>query len=550
MSDQQLVQPQLRTAPTDPGLASTPVPVDLLTDTVRRLRVACVVWMALWIIGILVNHLVVPKLGLAPGQVVGWPRVADVLAAVCILVSILVYRFAPIACQRAETLVDLGIAYEVVLAFSIGVINQWNPQVLAGRVSWICVLVLLYPMIVPGPPKKILLGSLVAASMDPVGLIIARLRGLEVPPMSALVWTYLPNYICAGLAVIPSHILSRLSRQVSRAREMGSYQLGDLIGQGGMGEVWHARHRLLARPAAIKLIKADRFSDEGGSALRLALQRFRREAEAAASLRSPHTIQLYDFGLTADSRFYLVMEFLDGVDLESLVRRFGPQPPRRVIHLLRQACQSLAEAHAAGLVHRDIKPANLHLCHLGLEYDFVKVLDFGLVKHETGSASAQTLMSGPGITAGTPAYMPPELLTGEPIDGRLDLYSLGCVGYFLLTGELVFEADSALRMIGQHLRAEPIPPSIRSGRAVPVELERIILECLAKEPAGRPAGAAELALRLSAVDLPPWTPEEAQAWWETNLGASPATSPVVFPDPLSSRLEVALGGQTASARQK
>jgi tRNA A-37 threonylcarbamoyl transferase component Bud32 len=550
MSDQQLVQPQLRTAPTDQGLASTPVPVDLLTDTVRRLRVACVVWMALWIIGILVNHLVVPRLGLASGQVVAWPRVADVLAAVCILVSILVYRFAPIACQRAETLVDLGIAYEVVLAFSIGVINQWNPQVLAGRLSWICVLVLLYPMIVPGPPKKILLGSLVAASMDPVGLIIARLRGLDVPPMSALVWTYLPNYICAGLAVIPSHILSRLSRQVSRAREMGSYQLGDLIGQGGMGEVWHARHRLLARPAAIKLIKADRFSDEGGSALRLALQRFRREAEAAASLRSPHTIQLYDFGLTADSRFYLVMEFLDGVDLESLVRRFGPQPPRRVIHLLRQACHSLAEAHAAGLVHRDIKPANLHLCHLGLEYDFVKVLDFGLVKHETGSASAQTLMSGPGITAGTPAYMPPELLTGEPIDGRLDLYSLGCVGYFLLTGELVFEADSALRMIGQHLRAEPIPPSIRSGRAVPAELERIILECLAKEPPGRPAGAAELALRLTAVDLPPWTPEEAQAWWEANLGASPAASPVVFPDPLSSRLEVTLGGQTASARQK
>jgi eukaryotic-like serine/threonine-protein kinase len=549
MSDPQLVQPHLRSAPTDSG-PTTPIPGDLLTDTARRLRIACVVWAVLWTIGILVNHLVVPRLGLAPGQVVDWPRVADVLAAVCILASILVYRFAPIACQRAETLVDLGIVYEVVLAFSIGVINQWNPQVLlAGRLSWICVLVLLYPMIVPGPPKKILLGSLVAASMDPVGLVIARLRGLDVPPMSALIWTYLPNYICAGLAVIPSHILARLSRQVSRAREMGSYQLGELIGQGGMGEVWHARHRLLARPAAIKLIRAERLFDDA-SGLRLALQRFRREAEAAASLRSPHTIQLYDFGLAADGRFYLVMEFLNGVDLESLVRRFGPQPPRRVIHLLRQACHSLAEAHAAGLVHRDIKPANLHLCHLGLEYDFVKVLDFGLVKHETGSASAQTLMSGPGITAGTPAYMAPELLTGEPIDGRLDLYSLGCVGYFLLSGELVFEADSALRMIGQHLRAEPIPPSIRSGRPIPAELEHIVLQCLAKEPTGRPAGAAELALRLTAVDSPPWTPEEAQAWWEANLGVSAAASPVVFPDPLSTRVEVALGGQAASARQQ
>ena len=550
MSDPQLVQPQLRTAPTDPGHGTTPVPGDFLTDTVRRLRAACVVWMVLWAIGIVVNHLVFPRLHLGPGEAVPWPRIADVLAAACMVVSILVYRYAPIACKRAETLVNLGIAYEVVLALAIGVINQWELHILGGRLSWICVLVLLHPMIVPGPPKKILLGSLIAASMDPVGLAIARVRGLDLPPMSALVWAYLPNYICAGLAVIPSHILSRLSRQVSRAREMGSYQLGELIGQGGMGEVWHARHRLLARPAAIKLIKAVRLFDEDASGPRLALQRFRREAEAAASLRSPHTIQLYDFGLAADGRFYLVMEFLDGVDLESLVRRFGPQPPRRVIHLLRQACHSLAEAHSVGLVHRDIKPANLHLCHLGLDYDFVKVLDFGLVKHDTASTTAQTLLSGPGITAGTPAYMPPELLTGDPIDGRLDLYSLGCVGYFLLTGELVFEADSALRMIGQHLRAEPIPPSIRSGRTVPEELERLVLECLAKEPTGRPAGAEELARRLAAVDLPAWTAEEAQAWWQANLGASPATSPVVFPDPLSTRVEVALGGEASSARQK
>ncbi len=546
MSDPQLVHPQLRTPPSEPGTTPTPVPGDLLTDTVRRLRVACVVWMVLWTGGIVVNHLVFPRLRLLPGQAVIWPWIADVLAVACVVVSILVYRYAPVACKRAETLVNLGIAYEVVLALAIGVINQWELQVLGGRLSWICVLVLLHPMIVPGPPKKILLGSLIAASMDPVGLAIARLRGLHLPPMSALVWAYVPNYICAGLAVIPSHILARLSRQVSRAREMGSYQLGDLIGKGGMGEVWHARHRLLARPAAIKLIRAERlFDDDTRSGL--VLQRFRREAEAAASLRSPHTIQLYDFGLTADGQFYLVMEFLEGVDFESLVRRFGPQPPRRVIHLLKQACHSLAEAHAAGLVHRDIKPANLHLCHLGLEFDFIKVLDFGLVKHETGSASAQTLMSGPGITAGTPAYMAPELLTGDPIDGRLDLYSLGCVGYFLLTGKLVFEADTALLMIGQHLRAEPVPPSIRSGRPVPEELERLILDCLAKAPAGRPSGAAELARRLDALNLPPWTAKEAQAWWEANLGTSPTASSVVFSDPLSTRVEVVLGRQNASA---
>ena len=192
-------------------------------------------------------------------------------------------------------------------------------------------------------------------------------------------------------------------------------------------------------------------------------------------------------------------------------------------------------------MHRDIQPANLHLCGLGLEYDFVKVLDFGLVKHDTRSASAQTLLSGPGMTSGTPAYMAPELVSGEPIDGRLDLYSLGCAGYFLLTGELVFEADSALRMIGQHLQAAPIPPSIRSGRAVPEELDRIILACLAKEPAGRPGSATELSNRLAAVDLVPWSPQEAQSWWETNLGAPVPASPVVFPAPSTSRVEVAPG---------
>ncbi len=237
-----------------------------------------------------------------------------------------------------------------------------------------------------------------------------------------------------------------------------------------------------------------------------------------------------------DSRFYLVMELLDGIDLESLVRRFGPQPPGRVIHLLRQVCQSLAEAHSAGLVHRDIKPSNLYLCHLGLEYDFAKVLDFGLVKHETACMSAQTLVTGPEMTAGTPAYMPPEFVTGEAIDGRLDLYALGCVGYFLLTGLLVFEADSAVRMIGQHLRAEPVPPSIRSGRTIPEELDRVIVACLAKQPASRPATAEALERRLAAIESAPWSQEEARAWWNTNMRSSVPTSPVVFSTPRTTRI--------------
>ena len=537
MSDFRLIEPQLRSTPTDSEPITPSVPDDILADAVRRLRLASVVWMALWATAVIFNHFYAPWLHLPTSQFVPWSLVADVLAVGCMVVSALVYWYAPRACERPETLINVAIGYELVLALTIGVINQWEPRVLVGRLSWICVLILLYPMIVPIPARKALIGSLLAATMDPVGLLLAQLRGMELPALDTLAWAYLPNYICAGLAVIPSVVLSRLSHKVSRAREMGSYRLAGLIGKGGMGEVWHARHRLLARPAAIKLIRAERISAGNLDAERLAVQRFRREAEAAASLRSPHTIQLYDFGQMDDSRFYLVMELLDGIDLESLVRRFGPQPPGRVIHLLRQVCLSLAEAHSAGLVHRDIKPSNLYLCHLGLEYDFVKVLDFGLVKHETACASAQTLVTGPELVAGTPAYMAPEFVTGEPIDGRLDLYALGCVGYFLLTGLLVFDADSPVRMIGQHLRTEPVPPSTRSGRSIPEELDRVIVACLAKQPVRRPASAEALESRLAAIESAPWSQEEARAWWNTSMRPSMPSSPVVFSTPGTTRIE-------------
>ncbi|HEX3274218.1 MAG TPA: serine/threonine-protein kinase [Gemmatimonadales bacterium] len=541
-----LIQPQFHTAPTEAPPAVTPVPGDLLADSLGRLRAACVVWAVLWTTAILVNHLVLPRLSLARGEVIPWPPVADGLAALCIAASVLVYRYAGRFCRQPGTLVNLSLAYEVVLAAAIGLINQWQPEVLAGRLSWICALVLLQPSIVPGPTRKILVASLVAASMDPLGLVIAALRGIALPPLGALIWAYLPNYVCAVLAVVPSQVLARMSRQVRRAREMGSYRLGALIGEGGMGQVWQAHHHLLARPAAIKLIRPERGLDGTDGIPQVAVQRFRREAEAAASLRSPHTIQLYDFGVTADGRFYLVMELLDGIDLESLVRRFGPQPPRRVIHLLRQACASLAEAHARNLVHRDIKPANIHVCRLGLEYDFVKVLDFGLAKHDTAAASAQTLLSGPGLTPGTPAYMAPEMAMGEAIDGRLDLYALGCVGYFLLTGAMVFEADSAVVMISRHLQAAPIPPSIRSGRPVPEALEQIVLACLAKEPRERPPDATELSGRLEAIELAPWTQLEAQVWWEDNLGPArlAAESEALTASP--GRVTVAVGRSDSS----
>jgi serine/threonine protein kinase len=415
-------------------------------------------------------------------------------------------------------LATIAIAYQVSLAFAIGVINQWQPVALAGRLSWICVVILIFPLLVPGSPRKVLIGSLLAATMDPVGLMIARTRGLELPPTTLLVWTYLPNYICAILAVLPSRILAHLGRKVSRARQFGSYRLVERIGRGGMGEVWRAEHQLFARPAAIKLIGAHPLL-KGSDAV--AEERFRREAQVAAGLRSPHTIQLYDFGITRDRRLYYVMELLDGCDLDSLVGRYGAQPPARVAHILRQACRSLAEAHAAGLVHRDIKPANLYIGRVGLEYDFVKVLDFGLVKQQAGMPDADVQLTAPEAMSGTPAFIAPEMAAGEAVDSRADLYALGCVGYFLLTGALVFEGENAMQLILKHIRAEPVPPSVRLGRPVPAALERLLMGCLEKDPADRPWEAAMLADALGDAGAEEWTQGAARLWWETEFTPAP-----------------------------
>jgi serine/threonine-protein kinase len=534
MSVPRILDPRPITSPTGVGTASVPLPDDLALEAAGRLRIACLVFSALWVILLVVNHLVAPYLGLPADQVIQWPLIADMLAVGSLALSLVVYRLAPRAAGVGGRLFTVAIGYEVSMAFAIGVINQWQPVALAGRLSWLCVLILIFPSLVPAPPRKVLLGSVLAASMDPVGLLIAQARGLELPSLALLVWAYLPNYICAGLSVVPSKVITHLGRRVSRARQLGSYRLVERIGRGGMGEVWKAEHQLFARPAAIKLITGHGML-EGSS--RIAEERFRREAEAAAGLRSPHTIQLYDFGITRDRRLYYVMELLEGSDLESLVTRYGPQPPARVASILRQACGSLAEAHAGGLVHRDIKPANLHIGRIGLEYDFVKVLDFGLVKGEGRWLRQDVRLTAPESLSGTPAYMAPEMAAGEGVDFRADLYALGCVGYFLLTGSLVFEGENALQLVLKHIQAEPVPPSVRLGRPVPEALERVILNCLAKAPGARPADAATLAGALTGAGADGWTQSDAKLWWETTFTPKPSTDARVAP--LTEFLEVA-----------
>jgi len=532
MRHSRLVSPTLRSSEsvvtTRPDGSSGP----LDGSAVVRLRIASVVWGALWLLLGLVNkHLIAPSLAIPADSGIPWTPAADALAVLCVTLSAVVFFLAPRLANEPSRLVNVALGFEIVLAFAIAVIDQWEPRVIEGRLSWICVLVIMQPAIVPSPPAKTLAASLIAASMDPLGLYFAHLRGVDLPPLTLLAWACLPTYLCALLAIVPSAVIHRLSRQVSKAREMGSYRLGELIDRGAMGEVWRARHRLLARPAAIKLLRPELLSGFDPDREAATLRRFLREADAAASLQCPHSVQLYDFGVTREREMYLVMELLDGITLEHLVRRFGPQPAARVTHIMGQVCLSLAEAHGRGLLHRDIKPANIQLCRLGLEFDFVKVVDFGLVKPIGADASEQTMVTSPEAVTGTPAYMAPEAVSGEAPDGRADLYSLGCVAYYLLTGSLVFPAQTPIQMILMHAQAQPEPPSARAGGPVPTGLECLVMACLAKDPNQRPRSADQLAEELRRCGTEAWSQANAREWWEQHLpnehelGAVEATAP-------------------------
>jgi len=279
-----------------------------------------------------------------------------------------------------------------------------------------------------------------------------------------------------------------------------------------MGEVWVARHRMLARPAAVKLIRPELLGHDQHSRDRV-MRRFEREATATAALRSTHTIDVYDFGVTEDGAFFYVMEFLEGLNLDAIVRRFGPVGPGRTIYLMRQVCHSLGEAHARGLIHRDIKPANIFSSRLGPDCDFVKVLDFGLVKETTDEGSRPDA-TAPGGAAGTPAFMAPEMALGSPdVDGRADIYALGCVAYWLLTGQPVFKGTTPVATILSHVREVPVAPSSRMETPVPAALDALILDCLAKDPAARPQTTDEVVARLDAIAVVPWTHADARRWW-------------------------------------
>src|SRR5215218_5525912 len=353
-----------------------------------------------------------------------------------------------------------GIGFVVAPGFlSIMTVND-EGQILQVLLA-LTVTVMIRAILVPSRPGRTMLLTALAF-LPTVVVCIARHHPTALLPgftpsyqkqymtLNTVLWSVLG----ITLATITSRVTYGLRRQVAEANELGQYVLEEKIGGGGMGEVWRARHRLLIRPAAIKLIRPQTSGDA-----ELLLRRFEREARATAALKSPHTVQLYDFGATEDGRLYYVMELLEGLDLDTLVRQHGPVPAERVVHILRQVCSSLQDAHQNGLVHRDIKPANVVVSRAGTTFDFAKVLDFGLVKldperkaeAERKAEGDAVKLTSDGSTSGTPAFMAPEVVLGAAdTDHRVDLYALGCVGYWLLTGKLVFGGKNVVEVMFHH----------------------------------------------------------------------------------------------------
>jgi len=326
--------------------------------------------------------------------------------------------------------------------------------------------------------------------------------GAAIPTVITAVWWTVTTLIC----VAASRVIYGLRKQVDDAEQLGQYTLEEKLGEGAMGVVYRARHAMLARPTAVKLLMPDKVGEAD-------LARFEREVQLTAQLTHPHTVTIFDYGRTPDGIFYYAMELLEGAALDRIIEVGGPQEPERVAYIMDQVAAALTEAHDHGLIHRDIKPANIILTQQGGEPDVAKVVDFGLVKSIRGDQDSN--LSSTGMVAGTPHYMAPEtILAYQEIDARTDLYALGAVCYFMLTGEPVFKGKNAAEICTHHVHTEPIPPSKRRDTPVPADLESIVLACLRKDPDQRPASAGHIRARLWAgTTIGKWNTDRARRWW-------------------------------------
>ena len=373
--------------------------------------------------------------------------------------------------------------------------------------GWFAIIVM-YGAIIPNTLRRCLA---VAGGLAICPIILFSLYSFWIQPLP---WQLAADFLivftiylamAVAIAAFSSSRIERYRQQAAEARKLGQYVIKQKLGDGGMGEVYLAEHALLRRPCAIKLIRTDRAGDPNS------LRRFEREVQITATLTHPNTVQVFDYGHADDGTFYYVMEYLPGLTLEELVKRHGPLSPSRAIHLLRQVCMALFEAHSHGLTHRDIKPGNVMVCERGGANDVVKVVDFGLVRVPSDDENGGTL-SREGTIAGTPAYMSPEQVGGQNgIDARSDIYSVGALAYFLLTGKPPFAGRSALQMMVAHLYETPnaLPAD------VPVDLAEVVMRCLAKSPSDRWPDAASLEMALAGTQVAVWSALDARAWWDS-----------------------------------
>jgi eukaryotic-like serine/threonine-protein kinase len=397
-------------------------------------------------------------------------------------------------------------------------------------------------IVVPSSARRTLVLGLLAVTQSSAAAFAWTLGQppSELPLSLQTVLTAMWSSGAVVISTLASHVIFGLRREVREAKRLGPYTLHEKIGEGGMGAVYRASHAMLRRPTAIKLLPADRAGAER-------VRRFEREVQLTSQLTHPNTIAIFDYGQTPEGVFYYAMEYLSGVNLEDLVRLDGPQPAARVIQILRQVAASLAEAHGIGLVHRDIKPSNVILvAERGGAADVAKVVDFGLVKEFDEDSG----LTRDGRVAGTPHYLSPEAITSpRKVSPRSDLYSLGCVGYYLVTGQRVFDGRTVIEVCNQHLTATPVSPTERLGRPVPASLSAILMALLEKDPERRPASAQDLVTMLDAIDdTARWTTEEARAWW--NLRGQVVTAKSRHHAPESTPIGVGSATTTAAAAER
>ena len=404
--------------------------------------------------------------------------------------------------HSAAMLVGIDVAAIVVIttAFTAsGILSADRVANVYSSFIWVNFVVFARVLVIPSTGLRTLLLS--SVGLAPM-LIVAVVVPMETPVPAFVVGTGIFCVVAVVLSTIGSRVIYGLRTQVHEAMQLGQYTIQERIGEGGMGTVYRARHALLRRPTAIKILRPERTSHENQ-------KRFEREVQITAELTHPNTVAIFDYGLSPDGMFYYAMEYLDGVDLSTLVKQDGAQEWSRVVHILAQVCGALQEAHGRGLIHRDIKPSNIILCTRGGIPDVAKVVDFGLVKELEDDEE----LSLGDVIAGTPTYLAPEAVTDpQTVGPASDLYGLACVGYFLLTGKTVFTGRTVPELCMHHVDTEPTPPSKRTDNPIPDQFERLILQCLAKDPSDRVESAAALQAALDEL-AGDWTADKARDWW-------------------------------------